>query len=314
MVEDWLVSDYNLMGYRGELINFAPEGDPNYDLCWVDGYPGDPNNSGLFFGIEHPRDLNDDPDENDDFVKVPPLNLNSNTVTITAWVWRNGHQRDDSAIFYCDGTGSNDGPEDQFWPGETIAGFNIGIKTDEVVSYNWPDATGKIWQWGPDIYPLPDREWAFCAMIVEPERATIYCQPFGEDLDISYETTTAYTHYPAKFEIPSTIGQHKGRNFDGVLDDLRIYDYSLNHENIRFISSNEAEGIKPPDGPFAWWRFDEGTGLIAEDSGGSGEIYFPNPSPANLYEDEPAYQRYVNFKDYTVLADNWLRDLTFPIE
>jgi len=302
MAAEWLISDYNLVGYKGELINFPEEGDPNYDACWVGGYPGDPNDSAVLFGYEHPRDLNSTP-TSDDYAKFPPLNLNSNTVTFTAWVKRNGHQRDDAAIFYCDG-------EHGEWPGETTAGFNVGIGTDESLGYNWPVSKGFVWQWDPAISILPHQEWAFCALVIAPDFARIYIKPDG--LPLEWDTETAHTNLPAQFDVPSTIGMHKGRHFDGVIDDVRIYNYSLSHDNI--VNLSGGGGVAPPSKPFIWYEFDEGTGLIAEDSGVGGIIYFENPSLANIYEDEARYLRYVNFKDYSVMADNWLADLQFPFE
>jgi hypothetical protein len=304
MVADWLVSDYNLIGFDGELINFPQEGEPNYDACWVTGRTGLPGDYAVLFGYEHPRDLNEWP-ISDDYAKFPPLNLNSNTVTFTAWVKRNGLQRDDAAIFYCDG-------EFGEWPGDTVAGFNVGIGTDNSLGYNWPVSKGWVWQWDPAISVLPHQEWAFTALVIDPDDATIYIQLPAQPLESDKNLSAG--HLPAKFEIPSTIGMHKGRHFDGVIDDVRIYDYSLSYDNINYIASDGSLGVVPPASPFIHYAFDDGTGLIADDSGVGGVIYFPNPSSANIYEDEPLYQRYVNFKDYSVLADNWLADLQFPIE
>ncbi|MHC4067961.1 MAG: LamG domain-containing protein [Planctomycetota bacterium] len=309
MAAEWLISDYNLIGFKGELINFPEDpNDPNYDACWVGGYPTDPNDSGLLFGYEHPRDLNDWP-ISDDYAKFPPLNLNSNTITFTAWVKRNGLQRDDAAIFYCDG---------QFgeWPGETVAGFNVGIGTDNSLGYNWPVSKGWVWQWDPEISVLPHQEWAFCALTIAPDEATIYIQLPDLPRNLESDKNIAggqWTHLPCGFEIPSTIGMHKGRHFDGVIDDVRIYDYTLSYDNIDYIASDGGSGVAPPTSPFIWYKFNDGTGLIAEDSGVGGVIYFENPSSANLYEDEAPYYRYVNFKDFSVMADNWLADLQFPI-
>ncbi|MCJ7693741.1 MAG: hypothetical protein MUO22_10070, partial [Sedimentisphaerales bacterium] len=120
-----------------------------------------------------------------------------------------------------------------------------------------------------------------------------------------------------KFAIPSTIGMHKERFFDGVIDDLRIFKEPLDSDKIQWLASDgTAEGSVDPGPPYIWYKFDEDTGLTTEDSGMSELMYHPNPSKANIYEtqDEPIYRRYVNFTDYSVLADNWLRDLEFPIQ
>jgi hypothetical protein len=310
MVEDWLVSDYNTIGFDGEFWYFPLEGEPNYDECWVEGRTGEAGDFGLEFGYEHERDLNEWP-ISDDFVAVPPLDLYSNIMTITAWVKIHGLQRDDAAIFYCDGV-----HDDPIWLGDTVAGFNIGIGTDNSLGYMWPTARGGTWQWDPAVPVLPDREWAFCAMVVDPDDGVIYFKlPEG---DLVYDKNLGQGHLIAKWETPATLGMHKWRNFDGVMDDVRIFKDSLSYEEILWLATDgEAEFSEDPGLPFIWYKFDEGTGLMVEDFGEGGIVYHPNPSKANLYEDqdeEPVYQRYVNFKDYSILADNWLRDLTFPIE
>jgi len=314
MSADWLVVDYNTIGFHGELIGFTEDvNDPNYDMCWVDGRKGYPDDHALEFGYGHLREDEDkDTPTSDDFVKVPPLNWYSDEMTITVWVKRHGHQRDDAAIFYCDGS-----HEVRWEEGDTVAGLNIGIPVgkqgDESLGYMWPDVTGKIWQWNPDISILPDYEWAFCALVVKSNEGRIYIQLPGKDLELDW--TTAYTHLVAKFAIPSTIGMHKERFFDGVIDDLRIFKDPLPIEQIRWLASDGAEGDEP-NTPYIWYKFDEVTGLTTEDSGMSELMYHPNPSKANIYQtqDEPIYRRYVNFTDYSVLADNWLKDLEFPIQ
>ncbi|MCJ7692870.1 MAG: LamG domain-containing protein, partial [Sedimentisphaerales bacterium] len=294
MVTDWLVVDYNTVGFHAELWNFPEVNDVNnaYDKCWVTGQTGLPGDNALEFGFEHPRDLNEVP-TSDDFVVVPPLNWYSNTMTVTAWVKIHGLQRDDSAIFYCDGK-----LDDPIWESTTVAGFNLGCGNDNSLGYNWPTASGAAYSWDPDIAVLQHDEWAFCALVVAPETTTIYIKPQGEELD--YKLTTAYTHLPEKFDIPSTIGFHKWRTFDGVIDDLRIFKDPLPHEQIEWLANDGAPGDpNEPNTPYIWYKFDESTGLVAEDSGEGALMYHPNPSKANLYEDEPMYQRYVNLRDYS---------------
>ncbi len=70
--------------------------------------------------------------------------------------------------------------------------------------------------------------------------------------------------------------------YDGLIDEVRIYNYAV----------NELERL---------W-------LVTE----TDRIYHPIVSDADLSEDEPEESRYVNFKDYGVIADEWLLELLFP--
>jgi len=41
-------------------------------------------------------------------------------------------------------------------------------------------------------------------------------------------------------------------------------------------------------------------------------VHYPLDSPADLYEDEAELSRYVNFKDYALVAERWLDEDMFP--
>jgi len=72
-----------------------------------------------------------------------------------------------------------------------------------------------------------------------------------------------------------------GRFWNGSIDDVRIYNRGLPHSEI--------------------------VGLA-----GLSEIYQPVLSPANMSDEEPKHSRTVNFRDYALMAENWLRELLFP--
>lgn len=68
--------------------------------------------------------------------------------------------------------------------------------------------------------------------------------------------------------------------FEGMLDDLRIYDYALSRAEI--------------------------LGVIGSD------LYVPLTSLANISDEEPANSKKVNFRDFAVLADQWLEQQSWP--
>jgi hypothetical protein len=69
--------------------------------------------------------------------------------------------------------------------------------------------------------------------------------------------------------------------FNGMLDDVRIYNYALTHGEVLSVA-------------------------------GVGTLYVPVPSPAELYEGEAEGSRVINFKDYALLTDRWLDEDFFP--
>ena len=76
------------------------------------------------------------------------------------------------------------------------------------------------------------------------------------------------------FEIGS--GWYGG--YDGLLDDFRIYDYALSEAEVAHVATN-------------------GTGIFD----------VPLMSPADLFADDQ-----INFKDFCLLADNWLEEQLWP--
>ena len=74
------------------------------------------------------------------------------------------------------------------------------------------------------------------------------------------------------------IGSGWYGGYDGLIDDFRIYDYALSQPEVAYIATN-------------------GTGIFDQ----------PLMSPADLSADGR-----INFKDFAILADNWLNERLWP--
>ena len=307
MASDWLMTDYNTTGYAGTLRGFLPDDDPN-GPHWVPGRIGD---YALEFGVGHYRvDLNNDnpqtsvPQINDD-VLIPPLELNTNKMSVTCWAKRHGEQWDDTVLW-----GSNFHHGEFAGIGSTTCGFSVANRVANSLGINWNNE-GWSWQYDPVLPVLPNNIWAFCALVVEPTNATIYTKHDGDATLYSDSPSKAPSVAVLAFDT-STVGGNKWRYFDGLIDDLRIYDYSLTLSQIQWLTFEGAQGTEPSPAPFSWYKFDDGSGFVAEDSGGGGIVYHKVASKANLVDPEPPYSRSVNFRDYRILADDWLEEPTWP--
>ena len=166
----------------------------------------------------------------DDFVSVPALNLNSNSVTMTGWFKRDGEQPEHTTgLIFCRSE-------------RTGAGLSLGHKGDQWVAnnclgYNWNNNT-KTWRWQTELF-LPDEEWVFAALVLEPDKATLY---LGQDGQL----VSAVNHTPHRFEefegqIRIGDDNHPGppvmkRHFKGWIKDVSIYDYALSPSEIEAIS------------------------------------------------------------------------------
>ena len=75
--------------------------------------------------------------------------------------------------------------------------------------------------------------------------------------------------------------QASERDWNGLIDDVQIYNRGLSHGEILDLM-------------------------------GESEIYQPVISSANLSDEEPKLFKSVNFKDYAIVAESWLKEFLFP--
>ena len=81
-------------------------------------------------------------------------------------------------------------------------------------------------------------------------------------------------------------GNVAGGGWNGLIDDVQIYNYALSATEIATVKA----GGTIPDKP----------------------VHYPVPSPAEIHEGEAQGSRVVNFKDYAELMDSWLLEMKYP--
>ncbi|MGC4015200.1 MAG: M60 family metallopeptidase [Luteolibacter sp.] len=158
---------------------------------------------------------------NDD-VKVLPLGLTSNTFTITGWIKRNGSQTPWSGLVYSRAAGTNAG-----------SGIMVGDNND--LRYSW----GENYWWYYSGLMIPDNQWCFVALVVEPTKATLYLH--------DGTTLRSAVHTAAQTSTPLDGNFYLGydptsstRRFKGNMDDSRMYVRSLSAAEIQQCYDNIA--------------------------------------------------------------------------
>ena len=162
-------------------------------------------------------------------VTVPAIGLNSNTVTISAQVKRDGEQSAYAGIVY-----SRDG--------DTTAGIGLGStgepnwQANQELYYGWNDAE-ETWKFHSGLI-VPEGKWVFVALVLEAEKATLY---LGCDGKLS-SATNDVEHSKEEFNGVTHIGNDEKpgfapRFFKGMIDDVRIYDMALSEEEIRELAN-----------------------------------------------------------------------------
>ena len=150
-------------------------------------------------------------------VVIPALNLNTNTVTISAWVRRSGSQPSSAGIVFTRA-------------GNSAAGLRFG-STNEL-RYNWNDlATNYNYSSG---LVVPDGVWTFTALVIEPARAILYLNS-GAGLR---SATNAVANTIEEFNGVSYFGYDTyatTRRFKGALDEIRICNRALSAAEIQSL-------------------------------------------------------------------------------
>lgn len=174
-----------------------------------------------------------------DYAVTEALNLNSNTVTFSAWIKRNGDQNPWAGLLFTRG-------------GSTTVGFNFGENNE--LRYHWNDS-----QWGWNSGQIvPDQEWTHVALVVEPNRATIYLNGIG--------VVNNANHIPELFEGAFLIGRDPNfdsRQFRGLIDEVCIWNKALSEAEIRATMHLTKVPENEPD-LVLYYQFNRPEGVITD--------------------------------------------------
>jgi hypothetical protein len=147
-------------------------------------------------------------------VDIPPLNLSVNTLTITAWVKRSGALNNNSGLV--------------FMRGSTASGLGIGANNR--LGYHWND-TAASYNFNSNL-TLPDGEWAFAALVIEPNRAIFHLGRLNGTLTSATNNTAhAVSALTSNFRLASD-STSSSRYFRGSLDEVGIWKRALTRAEI----------------------------------------------------------------------------------
>jgi hypothetical protein len=280
MATDWLLADGYVMtrNLAGALTNF-----PTDNSQWVTGHTGKALN---FDGV-------------DDYVHfIGPSLKGITSMTISAWVNQPAKQAgyigvvtSREKLTACTG---DDAAELGIYGGDP--------------GYDWPCGPEE-WSFDPG-FSVPINTWTFIALVVDPTGGTLYMRPAGGTLGSGRNVAAepALDSFGEYFDIGRS--QPTGGFYAGTMDDVRIYNYNLSATQVTNMSTETPSDPNP--WPAYWYTFDETSGSSAANSGTGVAFYQPVQSKANLTDPEAQYSRSVNFRDYAMLADEWLQTKLFP--
>ena len=158
-----------------------------------------------------------------DYAIIPALNLNSNTVTMSAWVKSGISHNNTAGVIFSRG-------------GTTTSGIHLSSNNE--LRYHWD---GGKWGWSSGAF-LPVDEWAHIALVVESNKATMYLN------GIPYINNSS--HSAEAFDNQILLGRDQGfgsRRFTGEMDEVCIWDRSLSQNEIRELMHLTKEDLVTTD-------------------------------------------------------------------
>ncbi len=216
----------------------------------------------------------------DDAATFPPPHTRSNTITLSAWIYRLGNQAAWAGLLFS---------RDE----NTIAGLSLGPGHE--LRYHW---NGGEWSWGSGLV-VPDQQWAFVALVVEPQRATLYL-----DAGSLQSAVHAAAHGIEEFDGELKLGHDPAdttRRFRGSIDEARVHDHALTSAEIvdlvelggKAAAPNPLDGGRhvPLVGETSWLA-----GLFAD----SQDLYFGDDY-VSVRDATPASPEYLGSQDATSL-------------
>ena len=232
--EENLTCNFNLIGlsttstitwYKNNVsimrLNLPFEGNSTNALLDYSGYGNNATNVGgnWFSNIGYNGQGAYNFSTADSYVRVPPINLRSNNVTIMAWIKGTGDGEFAGIIFSRSGS--------------TIAGLNYhstGLR------YHWNDDAGS-WGFNSGLI-IPTNIWTFVVLVITPQNATLYVN--------NNSATNVLANTIEEFDGNTSIGDDggaAGRYWIGAIDEVKIFNYSLNNNEILNYYNNKTNLI-----------------------------------------------------------------------
>ena len=168
-----------------------------------------------------------------DYGQTSAFDLTTNVLTISAWIKPDGLQLDYTGIVMSDGSNA--------------AGFNFR-EGNNTLGYHWP---GGQWWWDSNL-EVPSGQWSHVAMVANGNSMTLYLNGKAAVHNIALTATDISA---------LKIGSYRGwigRNFNGLIDEVCIWDRALTQNEVRAMRHLTKEDIVSTDpNLIAYYQFNE---------------------------------------------------------
>jgi hypothetical protein len=143
-------------------------------------------------------------------------------VTITAWIYPLGSQAAYTGLLFCRS-------------GSTVAGMNFNSAGTDL-GYTWNNDS-ESWGWSSGVQP-PANQWSLATVVVQPTNTVVYLI----NTNGTQSATNVLTQPNQAFAGSGTIGTDTyssvGRVFNGMLDEVAVFNYALTLAQIQQLYDN----------------------------------------------------------------------------
>ena len=165
------------------------------------------------------------------YVAAPALNLNTNAVSILAWVYPFANVTNTAGILFSRNSTYAVG----------LGYFGGARAPANEISYTWNHTNANTYGWPSRIYTPPGK-WSFVALTISPAQAVLYAGTNG----ILYASTNAIAHTNEFWDGPTSIGSDTAsggsRVFNGKVDEVAVFNYTLSPAQVATLYNTALAG------------------------------------------------------------------------
>jgi len=159
------------------------------------------------------------------YVTAPALDLNTNALTILAWLYPFAHITSAAGVVFS---------RDSAYP---VGLGYLGVRfPEDEIGYTWNHDNANTYYWPGKLF-VPPGQWSFVALTIAPTEAILYLGTNG----ILLSATNAIAHDAEPWDGPTTIGADTlsvpGSVFNGKMDEVAVFNYTLSPAQIGALYS-----------------------------------------------------------------------------
>ena len=154
------------------------------------------------------------------WVTAPALNLNTNAVTMCAWIYPAASQGGATGLIFSRN-------------GNDVAGLGYG--GNNTIGYTWNSNSAATYNFPSGLVPLTNA-WSFVALTVSPTNAILYL--YNTNGQLSATNSISHTNQPFSgltfigCDAPNSAGTPQGRSFNGSIDEVAVFNRTLPQSEI----------------------------------------------------------------------------------